>query len=235
MTKHPAARRVHRQAAADDVFVAGVLESSVWAREHARKIVIGVVVAVVAILAVILYRNMTVKKNEAAALQLDRVRATVQSGNAQLARQDLQRFLRDFGGTRPAEEASLMLGEIQLQAGELQNAIATLQPLTRDVENPLGYNAALMLASAYELNKQNDQADRLYLRLGEDARFDYQKREALNRAAHLRAATGNPAGAVQLYERILATFDPKDTDLIPEKNVYAMRLAELRAQLKTGS
>jgi predicted negative regulator of RcsB-dependent stress response len=235
MTKHPGARRVHRYGSTDDAFLTGVLESSVWAREHARKIVAGVVVAVVAIAALFMYRNVEARKSEAATLQLDRVRATVQTGNAQLARQDLQRFVRDFKGTASAQEASLMLGEIHLQAGELPNAIATLQPLAGDVEDPLGYNAALMLASAYELNKQNDQAERVLLRIADDARFDYQKREALNRAAQLRAAAGNNSGAIQLYERILASIDPKDAELIPEKNVYAMRLAELRAQMKAGS
>src|SRR5262245_57762029 len=235
MTKHPGARRVHRYANADDGFVTGVLESSVWAREHARKIVIGVFLAAAAIVILLGYRNFAIKKGEAATLQLDRVRSTVQSGNAQLARRDLQQFVRDYNGTAAAQEANLMLGEMQLAAGELQNAISTLQPLARDVEDPLGYNAALMLASAYELNKQYDQADRVLLRIADDARFDYQKREALNRAANVRAANRNAAGAIQLYERILASFDPKDTDLIPEKNLYAMRLAELRAQMKGGS
>ena len=87
-----------------------------------------------------------------------------------------------------------------------------------------------MLAAAQEANKQPEQAERTYLRLADNAVFDFQKREALDRAARLRLDRGNAAGAAQLYERIIATFDEDDPQNAVERAVYQMRLAEIRAQ-----
>ncbi len=186
--------------------------------------------ALATVVLTLVFRSNRVRTREAAAVELDRVRGTVQAGNVQVARQDLQKFIQSFGNTPSGKEAKLLLGQVQLQSGEAQNAIPTLKPLADDVESTIGYNAALMLASAYELNKQNDQADRTYLRIADQARFDYQTREALDRAARLRDDSGNHAGAIELYERIIATFDLNDVDSTPERNAYEMRLSELRAQ-----
>ncbi len=229
MTKHPGARRVHRAASDEDAFVTGVLESSIWARTHTRHLVFGVLAVAIAIFLFVVLRNSRVRTSQQAAVELDRLRGTVQSGNVQIARQDIQTYLRTYGRTASGQEARLMLGQLQLQAGEAKNAIETLRPLAGDVETSMGYNAALMLASAYELDKQNDQADRTYLRIAQDARFEYQTREALDLAARLRADNGNPAGAIQLYERILNTFDQGQPQMDPERSAYEMRLAELRA------
>ena len=231
MAKHPTSRRVHRTASDDDKFVTGVLETSVWARAHSRWMTIGVV-SLVVVLAVFAYmRNISVQREQRAARELVAVRSTMLSGNQQLAKSDLQKFVNNFGNTSSGDVARLMLGQTELQANEPKNATATLQPVAKDAGTPLGYSASLMLAAAYEANKQPDEADRVYLRIADNARFDFQKREALDRAARLRLERGNPQGAAQLYERILATFDKLDPEKVDmqQKNVYAMRLAEIRA------
>jgi predicted negative regulator of RcsB-dependent stress response len=230
MTKHPTSRRVHRTAHDEDVFVSGVLESSVWAREHGRFLVIAGVTAVVAIGALLYFTNYRSSLNERAAGDLSQVRATVQSGNVQLAKQDLERYVNRFGNTPAGAEAKLLLGQIQLQANEPARAIETLRPLADDAESPLGFNAALMMASAQEINKQLDEAERTYLRVADDARFVFQKREALDRAARLRLDRGNPNGAAELYERIIATFEEDSEETHAEQSAYEMRLAEIRAQ-----
>ena len=232
MTKHPGSRRVHRAAADDDKFVTGVLETSVWARSHSRWLVIAGVAALLLIVGTLYVRNVSARKTEAAAQQLGLIRGTVQGGNLVLARQDLEKFVNTYGDTPSGQEGRIMLGQVQLQANEAQRAIQTLEPLADDLESPLGYSAALLLAAAYEANKQLDESDRVYLRIAENGRFDFQKREALDRAARLRVDRGNTAGAAELYERILATFeddDPKEVDM-QLKTGFEMRLAELRAQ-----
>jgi hypothetical protein len=55
MTRHPTARRVHRQdSAPDDAFIAGVLETSAWAKQHSRTLIVGGIIAAVVITAVVL-------------------------------------------------------------------------------------------------------------------------------------------------------------------------------------
>jgi predicted negative regulator of RcsB-dependent stress response len=232
MAKHPTSRRVHRTTTDDDKFVTGVLETSLWARAHSRWMTIVGVSLVVVLALFAYYRNVTVQRDRKAASELVAVRSTMMSGNQQLAKNDLQNFVKNYGGTSSGDVARLLLGQVELQGKEPQLAVTTLEPVAKDAGTPLGYSAALMLAAAYEANKQLDQADRTYLRIADDARFDFQKREALDRAARLRLERGNPNGAAELYERILAGFekmDPAKVDM-QQKNVYAMRLAEIRAQ-----
>jgi predicted negative regulator of RcsB-dependent stress response len=229
MTKNPAARRVHRAAHEDDKFVSGVLESSIWARQHGKILTIAGVVGLLALLTFLYIRNWRTAVQEKAAAEMSQVRTTVQSGNVQLAQQDLERFVTKYGKTPAGAEAKLMLGQILLQANNPQRAATVLAPLANDVDTPLGFNAALMLAAAQEANKQPDQAERTYLRVADNAVFDFQKREALDRAARLRLDRGNPAGAAQLYERILTTFDEKDPQDAVERAVYQMRLAEIKS------
>lgn len=231
MTKHPLARRVHRVAHDEDKFVSGVLESSIWARQHTTILTVSGVAVLLLVLGFLYVRNWRGAIQEKAAAELATVRSTVQTGNLPLARQDLEKFVRQYGNTPAGEEAKLLLGQILLQANEPQRAASTLEPVADDVDSPLAFNAALMLAAAQEANKQPDQAERTYLRIADDAGFDFQKREALDRAARLRLDRGNAAGAAELYERILATFDEDDPDVVSERAVYEMRLAEIRAQV----
>ena len=231
MTKHPTSRRVHRTTTDDDKFLTSVLETSVWARTHGRWMTIAGVSVIVALAVFAYMRNISNQRDQKAARELVTVRSTMLSGNKQLAKSDLQKFVKSYDNTSSGDVARLMLGQTELEANEPQNAVATLEPVAKDAGTPLGYSAALMLAAAHEAAKQPDQADRVYLRIADDARFDFQKREALDRAARLRLERGNPTGAVQLYERILATFDAMDPEKVDlqQKNVYAMRLAEIRA------
>src|SRR5690606_5608475 len=100
MTRHPTARRVHRQdSAPDDVFVARVLETSAWAKQNSRMLVIGGIIAAV-VIAGLLYFVTTRRANEAqAATQLTQVRAVAMSGNNALAIRELEQFLGRFDGT----------------------------------------------------------------------------------------------------------------------------------------
>lgn len=232
MTKHPAARKVHRASTDEDTFVTGVLESSVWARDHGRNLVIAGVLGFILLAGGLYYRNYRATLRERAAAELAQVRATVQSGNAQLAKQDLDRFVSRFGNTPAGAEAKLLLAQVQLQGNEAPKAVTTLKPLAEDVEGPLGYSAAIMLAAAHETAKQPEEAERVLLRIADKARFNFQKREALDRAARIRQERGNPAGAIELYERVIKTFEGEDEqEVAGEKNAYEMRLAELKAQV----
>ena len=123
MTRHPTARRVHRQdSAPDDVFVAGVLETSAWAKQNSRMLVIGGIVAAVVILGTIFFITNRRSQTAEAASQLTQVRAVALSGNNQLAIRELEQFLSNYGGTPSGDEARLMLGSAYLQAGQAQQA-----------------------------------------------------------------------------------------------------------------
>jgi tetratricopeptide (TPR) repeat protein len=227
MTRHPTARRVHRhEADADDVFVAGVLESTAWAQQHKRTLIIaGITVAVVAT-ALFLWLNHRSNLRTTAAQQLTEVRAVAMSGNPALAIRDLEQYLARFGGTPSGDEARLLLGRAYLEAGQLQQAIETVRGLGRNVGTDMGVNAAFLQAAAHEAAQEPHRAEELYLRVGEDGRFLFHRQEGLDHAARLRLQRGDAAGAAELYERAIAMTPEAN----PDRGIFEMRLGEARAR-----
>lgn len=219
--KHPRAGRVHRQTHDEDVFVASVMESSVWAKTHGRTLVIGGVILFVLLAAGIYYRNYRADLNERAAAELNQVRQTVLSGNKQLAVTDLKSYVNKYGKTASADEARTMLAQLYLSLNQPQEAVKAIEPMADNVAK--APSAAFLLAGAYEALNQADKAEQTYLRIADKARFSFEKREALERAANLRIAKGNTAGAIELYNQAKETL-PEDS---PDRGVYEMRIHEI--------
>jgi tetratricopeptide (TPR) repeat protein len=226
MPRHPTARRVHRPAATtDDAFVAGVLETTAWAKTHSRKLIAGA--AGVAAVAIVLFVFFTTRaaKREQAAVQLGAARAAAMSGDNAAAIQSLERFVSRFGGTPAEAEARLLLARGYLQQGQAPRAINTLRGPARDLDNIMGVNAAFLLAASHETAQEYQRAEEVYLRIADRAQFLYQKQEALDNAARLRLEQGNAPGAVQLYERILSLTPANDGS----RQIFELRAGEARA------
>jgi tetratricopeptide (TPR) repeat protein len=226
MPRHPTARRVHRQPAADDdTFVAGVLETTAWARTHRRTLIAGGIAVAAAAAFLFFFLSSRASKREQAAEQLTQVRAVALSGNTQLAIRDLERYVARFDGTPPAAEARLLLARSYLQAGQPQRAIEAVRGQARELDNVMGVNAAFLLAAAHEAAQESQRAEEVYLRIADSAEFLFQKQEALDNAARLRLDRGDAAGAAELYDRILALTPETDGS----RQVYELRAAEARA------
>jgi predicted negative regulator of RcsB-dependent stress response len=230
---HPTAHRIPRDAepSSDDVFVERVLETSAWAKENSRLLIVSATVVVLLLLGFLYYRSFTNRLRNSAEVQLSAIRPTVASGNAALAVRDLDAFVARFSNTPAAREARLLLGEAHLNAGQAQLAIDAVQPMANDLGDPLGVSAAFLLAGAHEAAAQPDQAVQAYTSIADDAPYDYQKVRALDAAARVRFEQGNPAAAVQLYDRILGIL-PIDS---PERPVYQLRRGEASARVPAGS
>lgn len=226
MTRHPTARRVHRpEAGPDDAFVANVLETSVWAREHARTLIIAAVVVVVVVVAAIAISAQRRSSFEGASRDLVPLRALVQNNQGEQAIPQLEAYLQKHGGARPAAEARLLLAGQYLAAGQAQKALEAVAPVGDDFEDPVAVNAAFLRAAAYEGLEEPHRAEEVFLEIGADAPFNFQKYDALDAAARLRLDRNDAAGAAELYQRLL--------DLTPAteavRQVWEMRLAEARA------
>jgi predicted negative regulator of RcsB-dependent stress response len=231
MARHPTARRVRRaDPTSDDVFVERVLETSAWAKENTRLLVIGTVVLVVALLGILYYRSYTRASRSAASVQLTQIRQTSQSGNEALAIRDLETFLTTYGGTPSADEARLLLGQAYLDSDQAQKAVDVVIDEANDLDAPMGVQAAFLLASSYEALAKMEDAERTYLRIAGDAPFDYQKVRGLDAAARLKAERGDNAGAVQIYDRVLGLLPEGDQD----RQVFEMRRAESNARVQAA-
>ena len=229
--RHPGSRRSSRQAGhePDDVFVARVLNLGKWAEANQQILTVLGVVLVIAVAGVVYYRNYQTTLQQQAGQQLEVVHQSIALSDTEGARNDLITFLERFGATAYDGEARLLLGELYLEDGDSQQAIAVLSPLGSSPSEPIELQGAMLLGTAYEQEERWAEAESTYLEVAEQSRLDFQVRDALAAAARIRSAQGDRTGAIQLYERILASLE----ETAPERGLYQMRIAELEAESNT--
>lgn len=225
MAKHPGSRRVHQDAETEDAFIARMVEYGEWARRHSRAVTIGGILLLVVLAAGLYYVNHRASLESTATARLTELRQTVQSGNTALAIQDLESFLATFPGTDAADEARVLLGEVYLREGRYQEAIRAVEPMADDPGEPLGAAAAFLLAAAHEQADEPQRAESVYLEIADEAAMPHQRRRAMADAARIRMQADDPAGAAQLYGRLVQDLEEGD----PQRALYEMRRAEAEA------
>ena len=212
---------------AEDVFVEKILETSKWAKANSQILVIAAVAMVILVAGSRYYRNWQAAQTERAVAQLEQVQQSVAFGEREVAKSSLYQFLNAFSGTPYELEARLLLGQLLLEESNPEEAIQALAPAVREMSSePIGIQAAFLMAAAYEEAGRPEEAERMFLRISNTAELTFQIREAIGGAARIRAKLGNFSGAVELYEEVLATMEGDD----PERNYWEMRLAEASAR-----
>jgi tetratricopeptide (TPR) repeat protein len=223
MPKHPTSPRVPRpQTEPDDKFILAVERTTIWVREHSRQLIIGGAVLAIAIAAGVYYLDSQRRVEAEAATRLTEIHQTVLTGNVPLAIRDLQAYLGTFGGTRAAREARLVLADLLIAQGRPEDAIEALGRLPRDIDEPVGLAAAQLLGAAQEALERHDDAIDTYRRIARNARFEFQRREALSAAARVAMDAGQPQLALEFYDRLLQTFEEGD----PDRGYFDMWRAE---------
>ena len=230
--KHPTSSRVHRDdGLPDDVFVSTMRRIISWAQENRQQMIVGSVAILLVAAAGAWFIASQRSVETAANTQLARVQQSVASGNNQLAIRDLQSFLNTYGSTEAADQARLILASVLIDEDRATEAVEALATLPERLDNPLGLPAARLKASALESLDRTQEAIDAYLAIAEDARFPFQRREALADAARVHLQNGNPERAVDLYQQVVDTFDEQEAG----RGYYQMWLAEARAQVGQGA
>ncbi len=214
---------------ADDSFVVGVLEASNWARANQQLITVGVVLLAIVLAGGFYFMNYRSQMNDRAAESLEMIYQSISISDTEGAKIDLATFLDQFGGTAYEGEARLVLGELYLESGDPQQALAVLEPIGRRPGSPVELQSATLLAQAYEQEGRWDEAEDTYLSIANRSDLDFQVRDALVAAARIRSAQGDGDGAIELYEEILADLDQN----APERGEYEMRIEEIRSGSNT--
>lgn len=222
---HPGARRIpHSHEKEEDAFLAKVLEISTWARFNTEALVLGGVILALFIAGGFYYWNFTQDRDQTALTQLEVIHNTISLDAKEDAKALLRTFLDQFGASPHAREGVLLLARINLETNAAPVAVSILEDEGLSLRTPLGLQAGFLLARAYEETGRWSDAEDTYLRIADRAELEFQVREALSNAARSRMRQQDPAGAVELYERILETFEEDD----PGRGVFEMRLAEVR-------
>ena len=224
-SRHPSSRRVaEEKKESEDAFVEKTLELIQWAKDNSQILTLVGIVLVVLTAGGIYYKNYRSSWEEQAVTRLEAVQAAFGFGDRETAKADLYQYLDQFDGTVYAMEARLVLGQALLEDGTSAEAIEVLAPSVREMDTePIGLQAAFLLAAAYEEAGRPEDAETLFLRISNTADLSFQVTEALAGAARIRTATGDPAGAAELYEEILSSLDETD----PERGFWEMPLGEV--------
>ncbi len=212
----------------EDAFVATTLEVSNWAQRNRPILTLGAVVLALGVAAFVYYGRYKETLNATAAAQLEQLQQRLDTGDQIGVQADLQLFLERFAGTPFADEARITLAQVTTELGDPEAAEEILAPAARDVRSPLGAQAAGLLAAISEDTGNLRAAEGLYLRLADRATLGFQVHDALADAARIRRTTGDVAGALVLYDRLLEEMDPSDL----ARGVAEMRRAEIAVQLR---
>ena len=201
-------------------------EAYAWTRTHSRALTVGTLALGLALASAVYYVHYTRDLEAAAAVALEQPRASVQSGNTNLALNDLRQFLAQYGSTRLAREARVMLATVLLQAGQPREAYREVRDVASKTDDPVGARAALVAGAALEAAGDTAAAIRHYLAIADRLNMTFQKRDALAAAARLQELAGDYDGAAQTYARIVQLLDAEAV----ERPYYEMRLAEMRTR-----
>jgi len=209
----------------DDAFIARILDLSKWARNNQQAMTVAGALVAILLAGGLYYRNYQSQLRDQAAEQLETIHQSIAINDVLGAETDLVTFLDRFGSTAYAGEARLMLGELYLEGGNPQQALAVLEPLGSSPRRPIEFQGATLLGAAYEQEGRLDEAEETYLDIANRSELSFQIRDGLASAARIRALQGDAAGAIALYERVLEGLD----ETAPERGLYEMRIEEIRA------
>ena len=223
--RHPGSRRAHQEPSADpdDIFLARVLGVGNWARANQQLVTILGVVVAIGIAGAVYYNGYRETLGEQAAEQLESVHQSIVLQDTEGAKNELITFLERFSGTVYEGEARLLLGDLYLQSADAQQALQVLEPLGSSPRDPIEFQGAALLGAAYEEEGRLDDAEATYLRIADRSELDFQVRNALSSAARIKVSQGDGEGAIQLYQRALATFEANE----PARGIYELRIQEL--------
>ncbi len=229
--KHPSSsRRSEEKKEAEDIFVEKVMESSRWAKANSQLLILAGVAIAVLVAGVFYYQSWQAGQTERAVAELEQVQQAVAFGDREEAKTALYRYLEAFDGTPYALEARLTLGQALLEDSHPEEAMDVLAAAVREMDSqPVGIQAAFLMAAAYEEQGRMEEAERMYLRISNTAELPFQIREAISGAARIRTDQGNFSGAAELYEEVLDGMEAED----PERSLWALRLAEAEARARS--
>jgi len=207
-----------------------VARVSVWMQENRRITTLALVAVVAAVAAGFVYLNYRSDLKERAAVRLDEIRLSSRNATPGQLRAQLGTYVDQFGSTQQANEARLLLAEMELDQDSVARVVSLLQPVVDLNDHPIGYNAGWMMAVAEEQRGDREAAARWYDRLADAARHDYQRRRARAARARLYEYAGDYAAAEEIYSD-LATQD----DAADDADFYGVQLGEVRARAETGA
>ena len=225
MAKSMARKKRPQQLDTEDHVTERVLEAAAWAETHRRAVTIGGLALVAVVAAAFYYVDYQRKLVERASVRFQELQISAQSADLEMIRSELGVYIDQYPGTAYANQARVVLAELELRRDSLSLAIQALEPVADlGSGDPLAFTAAEMIAATYEQGGEPDRALEWYGRIASSARFDYQRHAALGEQARLHTSMGRYAEAIELYERLVSEVEDDPTG----QQIFRVRLGEVR-------
>lgn len=209
----------------EDAFSSGVLNLVEWGRSHLQAVIIGVAVLAVLVVGSIYGIRQRAENLDLAAAEFESVLNVALSSDTDTAVGEIQAYIDRFGGTDYVRDAELLLGQVLLEGGRPEEAIAALEGLSVDYSSTTDVHARLLLGAALEEAERWDDAAAIYGELASRAELSYQQEEATESLARIHLATGNQAGAITALGTLRDQLELDD----PRRSAIEMKIAELEA------
>ncbi len=155
---------------------------------------------------------MSSRQTEArAARDLVGARLAFESRNYPLAGSELSRIAENYSGTRAAEEATLLLGQVRIEQGQSQLAVQQLAKFAPAASRQYKAQAFGLLGAAYEnLGRPREAAD-AYEAAGKASGMPFLRAQYLSDAGRAWVAAGDTSKALAAYREIVTKLDSTST------------------------
>ncbi len=186
-----------------------------WLKENGMSIVLGIVIGVGGLSGYRYWIHVQETTAAEASSHFTALLAALESGDTEAVQAQVETLLNDYDGTQYATLAQLALAKQQVETGEFEGAVQTLEQVVGGAgQDPLGYLARLRLA-AVQL-----ELERLDAALGTLA-ADFPN-EFAARVEELRgdvlSRMGKPGEAAEAYRKAqLADPGPADAEFLQQK------------------
>jgi TolA-binding protein len=218
--------KLSRRQIKEDKFTAFMLSSRERLRDTWQYYVIGVVIVILAIVAVSYYLNSQEQRLLEAETRLSEAMSEYLSGQVQASILGFQSIISEYGSSGPARQATFLLGSANYDLKNYPEAIRAFQQYVDKYKDfPLRRAAAQAgIAACYENQGQYSVAAETFEKALELYPAGPQAGEFLLGALRCSLLAGNSEQAGGYYQRILNDFEGTD---------YTRRAEALLAELST--
>ena len=196
-----------------------------WVQTHTREVLIGVVVAALAVGGWALYRSTEATKEIQGERALYEAQRSYMSGNLPLAQSDLQKVSARFGGTPAGVQATMLMAQVMYDQKKYAEGIAALQKAEGSGGAKVFRSSIHALeATGYEEQGKFREAAEQYKKAADATSLNGEKQVLLGNAARSYQLAGDKATAIQMWSDL--SKDPSGS-VAGEARV---RLGELTAE-----
>ncbi len=198
-----------------------------WVVSRSRPLMLIVGTVVVGGAAYVFWQQSVRLKNDRADAALAAAQGSYYSGNAALAKSDLDKLVTRYPGTSGATQAAMLLAQILYGESKHDEGIAKLTAVASGA--PGQFQAAIeeLLAAGYADSGRPDQAAQHLLRAAERAQFPAEQQMYRADAARMLMSAGKGADARALWAQLA---EIPDSPVLSEARV---RLGEIDAKAAT--